>query len=140
MAAFLPVVAEELLREVRRNYQETSQITDELLLALKFVFGPSAVHALDLIDQHSVTRITSPSRRTVYQVLGSSGRVYTCFPSCHFCSCPAFVFSVLWRNDALVCKHILAVYLSQAMGACQEVTVSNQQMTELLLAKEEEQG
>uniref|UniRef100_M3XH52 Zinc finger SWIM-type containing 7 n=1 Tax=Latimeria chalumnae TaxID=7897 RepID=M3XH52_LATCH len=74
---------------------------------LKFVFGPSAVHALDLIDQHSVTRITSPSRRTVYQVLGSSGRVYTCFPSCHFCSCPAFVFSVLWRNDALVVSDVL---------------------------------
>ncbi|XP_050785003.1 zinc finger SWIM domain-containing protein 7 isoform X4 [Gopherus flavomarginatus] len=34
---------------------------------LKFVFGSSAVAALDLVDQHSVTRIVSPSGRAVYQ-------------------------------------------------------------------------
>ncbi|XP_033028197.1 zinc finger SWIM domain-containing protein 7 isoform X1 [Lacerta agilis] len=106
---------------------------------LKFIFGASAVPALDLVDRQSVTRITSPSGRRVYQVVGSSGKHYTCYASCHFCSCPAFTFSVLRKGDSLVCKHLLAVYLSQALGSCQELTVPDKQLTRLLLQEEEEE-
>ncbi|KAK6475440.1 zinc finger SWIM domain-containing protein 7-like isoform X1 [Huso huso] len=135
MAPVLSNVAEELLKEVKKAYQETSQIPDELLLALKFVFGPSALHALDLVDQRSVTCVTSPSGRRVFQAMGSSGRSYTCYSSCHYCPCPAFAFCVLRRNDSLLCKHILATYLSQAMGLCEELALSDQQLTDILLEK-----
>ncbi|KAF4789798.1 Zinc finger SWIM domain-containing protein 7 [Turdus rufiventris] len=110
------------------------------LTGLKFIFGPCAVPALDLVDQRSVTRVRSPSGRTLYQVLGSSGKLYTCYSSCHFCTCPAFGFSVLQKSESLLCKHILAVYLSQAMGACQELAVSEEQLTNILLAEEEDEG
>ncbi|XP_032934479.1 zinc finger SWIM domain-containing protein 7 isoform X3 [Catharus ustulatus] len=98
----LPAVAEELLREIKKSFQETSQVPDDLLLGLKFIFGPSAVPALDLVDQRSVTRVRSPSGRTLYQVLGSSGKLYTCYSSCHFCTCPAFGFSVLQKSESLL--------------------------------------
>ncbi|XP_063813443.1 zinc finger SWIM domain-containing protein 7 isoform X1 [Pseudophryne corroboree] len=137
MEAVLPSVAEELLREIKRCYQETSEISDEHLLGLKFIFGPTALYALDLVDQRSVTHVTSPSRRSTFQVTGSSGKMYTCYKACHYCSCPAFSFSVLRRHESMVCKHILAVYLSQAMGTCQELMVSDKQMIEILLAKED---
>ncbi|KAM4700035.1 zinc finger SWIM domain-containing protein 7 isoform 1-T2 [Discoglossus pictus] len=137
MGAVLPSVAEELLREIKRTYEETSKISDELLLGLRFIFGPTALYALDLVDQHSVTKVISPSGRTTFQVTGSSGKMYTCYSSCHYCSCPAFSFSVLRRNDNMVCKHILAVYLSQALGSCQELTVSDKQMCDILLANED---
>ncbi|XP_054065318.1 zinc finger SWIM domain-containing protein 7 isoform X2 [Rissa tridactyla] len=102
MDSTLPAVAEELLREIKKAFQETSQVPDDLLLGLKFIFGPSAVPALDLVDQRSVTRVTSPSGRTAYQVLGSSGKLYTCYSSCHFCTCPAFGFTVLQKNESLL--------------------------------------
>ncbi|KAG8590575.1 hypothetical protein GDO81_006803 [Engystomops pustulosus] len=102
MELTLPSVAEELLREIKRNFQETSQISDEHLLGLKFIFGPTALHALDLVDQRSVTHVTSPSGRSTFQ-----------------------------------CKHILAVYLSQAVRCCQDLSVSDKQMSEILLAKED---
>ncbi|XP_006138762.1 zinc finger SWIM domain-containing protein 7 isoform X2 [Pelodiscus sinensis] len=137
MEATLPAVAEELLREIKKAFQETSHVPDELLLALKFIFGSSAVAALDLVDQHSVSRVVSPSGRAVYQVLGSSGKVYTCYAACHFCTCPAFAFSVLRKNDSLLCKHLLAVYLSQAAGVCQELSVSDQHLASILLEEEE---
>uniref|UniRef100_A0A8C5IPC3 Zinc finger SWIM-type containing 7 n=1 Tax=Junco hyemalis TaxID=40217 RepID=A0A8C5IPC3_JUNHY len=130
----LPAVAEELLREIRKAFQETSQGM------LKFIFGPCAVPALDLVDQRSVTRLRSPSGRILYQVLGSSGKLYTCYSSCHYCTCPAFGFSVLQKSESLLCKHILAVYLSQALGACQELPVSEEQLTNILLAEEEDEG
>ncbi|KAM4797455.1 zinc finger SWIM domain-containing protein 7 [Rhinophrynus dorsalis] len=137
MDAVLPAVAEELLQEIRLTYQETSQLSDELLLGLKFIFGPTALYALDLVDRHSVSQVTSPSGRTAFQVIGSSGKTYTCYSSCHYCSCPAFSFSVLRKNDSMVCKHILAVYLSRAIGTCQELTVSERQMSDILLAKDD---
>ncbi|XP_053312977.1 zinc finger SWIM domain-containing protein 7 [Spea bombifrons] len=137
MEVVLPSVAEALLREIKQTYQETLQISDEHLLGLKFIFGPTALYALDLVDQRSVTHVTSPCGRKAFQVTGSSGKVYTCYSSCHYCSCPAFSFSVLRKNEALVCKHILAVYLSQATGLCQELTVSDKQICDILLSKED---
>ncbi|XP_061461237.1 zinc finger SWIM domain-containing protein 7 isoform X2 [Rhineura floridana] len=102
MDATLPALAEELLKEIEKAFRETSHVPDDLLMALKFIFGASALPALDLVDRQSVTRMVSPSGRTVYQVAGSSGKLYTCYASCHFCTCPAFTFSVLRKGDSLV--------------------------------------
>ncbi|KAM9788718.1 zinc finger SWIM domain-containing protein 7 [Neosynchiropus ocellatus] len=132
MRPVLFTVAEVLLADIQKAFEETSQIPDDLLLALKFVFGPCALQALDLVDQRSVTCLSSPSGRKAFQVTGGSGHLYTCFVSCHYCPCPAFAYSVLRRNESLLCKHILAVYLCQAMGLCQLDNVSNQQMSMLL--------
>ncbi|KAI5608416.1 zinc finger SWIM domain-containing protein 7 [Silurus asotus] len=116
---------------------------------LRFIFGSCTLQALDLVDQRAVTSVSSPSGRVVFQVLGGSGRVYTCYTSCHYCPCPAFSFSVLRRNESLVmcgkqtavvpteCKHILAVYLCQAMGLCQQEQVSDQHMTLILSGRTE---
>ncbi|XP_072231781.1 zinc finger SWIM domain-containing protein 7 isoform X1 [Leuresthes tenuis] len=133
MRSFLPAVAQQLFRDIQKTYQETSQIPDELLIALKFVFGSCALQALNLVDERSVTLLSSPSGRKAYQVVGGSGRLYTCFLSCHYCPCLAFAYTVLRRNEGLLCKHILAVYLCQAMAVTQEQeTVSDQQMSTLL--------
>ncbi|XP_059829772.1 zinc finger SWIM domain-containing protein 7 isoform X2 [Hypanus sabinus] len=134
----LPLVMAELLNKVQEVYQQSLQLTDELLLMLKCVFGPQALQALELVDQRSVTLVDAPSGRTLYQVVGSSGRVYHCLSSCLYCSCVAFTYSVLRRNDHLLCKHLLAVYLCQAMGTLRQLRVSNQQLTTLLHANEKE--
>ncbi|XP_039870680.1 zinc finger SWIM domain-containing protein 7 isoform X2 [Simochromis diagramma] len=109
MRSFLPAVAEQLFQDIQKTYQEASQIPNDLLIALKFVFGSCALQALDLVDQHSVTCLTAPSGRKAFQVTGGSGRLYTCFLSCHYCPCPAFAYSVLRRNDGLVIKITLPV-------------------------------
>ncbi|XP_023135943.1 zinc finger SWIM domain-containing protein 7 [Amphiprion ocellaris] len=132
MRSVLPAVAEQLFRDIQKTYQETSQIPNDLLIALRFVFGPCALQALDLVDQHSVTCLSSPSGRKAFQVVGGSGTLYTCFLSCHYCPCPAFAYTVLRRNEGLLCKHILAVYLCQAMAVTQQESVSDQQMSILL--------
>ncbi|KAL0994418.1 hypothetical protein UPYG_G00121950 [Umbra pygmaea] len=132
MTSCLSAVADQLLKEVQKTYQEKTQIPDDLLIALRFVFGSCALQALDLIDKRSVTCVSSFSGRRAYQVMGGSGLLYTCYTSCHYCPCPAFTYTVLRRNDSLLCKHILAAYLSQAMGLSQQETVSDQQMSSIL--------
>nr|XP_025719726.1 zinc finger SWIM domain-containing protein 7 [Callorhinus ursinus] len=134
----LPAVVEELLSEMAAAVQENARIPDEHLSALKFIFGSSAIQALDLVDRQSVTLISSPSGRRVYQVLGSSGKTYTCLASCHYCSCPAFAFSVLRKSDSLLCKHLLAVYLSQVTRTCRQLKVSDKQLTDILFVKKQQ--
>ncbi|MEQ2305887.1 Zinc finger SWIM domain-containing protein 7 [Ameca splendens] len=70
MRSLLPAVAEQLFRDIRKIYEETTQIPDDLLIALKFVFGSCALQALDLVDQRSVTCLSSPSGRKVFQLNG----------------------------------------------------------------------
>ncbi|XP_039703400.1 zinc finger SWIM domain-containing protein 7 isoform X1 [Pteropus medius] len=163
-AATLPAVVEELLSEMEAAVRESARSTgrrecvaalwvvdlappvrkarvpDEHLLSLKFVFGSSAIQALDLVDRQSITLISSPSGRRVYQVLGSSGKTYTCLASCHYCSCPAFAFSVLRKSDSLLCKHLLAVYLSQVMRTYQQLSVSDKQLTDILLMEKKQEA
>ncbi|XP_026109246.1 zinc finger SWIM domain-containing protein 7 isoform X2 [Carassius auratus] len=113
MGSSLLSVAEQLLRDLQRTYSETKQIPDDLLIALRFVFGPCALQALDLVDQRSVTCVSSPSGRNAFQVLGGSGRLYTCFTSCHYCPCPAFSFTVLRRNESLMMQgHMMSLDLA----------------------------
>ncbi|KAM5214785.1 zinc finger SWIM domain-containing protein 7 [Hipposideros larvatus] len=139
-AVTLPSVVEELLSEMAAAVREGARIPDEHLLSLKFIFGSSAIQALDLVDRQSITLISSPSGRQVYQVLGSSGKTYICLTSCHYCSCPAFAFSVLRKSDSLLCKHLLAVYLSQVMSTCRQLSVSDNQLTEILLMEKKQEA
>ncbi|XP_011830682.1 PREDICTED: zinc finger SWIM domain-containing protein 7 [Mandrillus leucophaeus] len=74
------------------------------------------------------------------KVLGSSGKTYTCLASCHYCSCPAFAFSVLRKSDSILCKHLLAVYLSQVMRTCQQLSVSDKQLTDILLMEKKQEA
>lgn len=54
---------------------------------LKFIFGPSAVPALDLVDQRSVTRVRAPSGRTLYQVHASLCSSFLMLSSWHLRQC-----------------------------------------------------
>ncbi|XP_031682508.1 zinc finger SWIM domain-containing protein 7 isoform X1 [Oncorhynchus kisutch] len=81
MPSFLPTVAEQLFKDIQKTYQEKTKIPDDLLIALRFVFGSCALQALDLVDQRSVTCVSSPSGRRAYQAPGLVGCVRTCWRS-----------------------------------------------------------
>ncbi|XP_073874776.1 zinc finger SWIM domain-containing protein 7 isoform X5 [Macaca fascicularis] len=102
MAVVLPAVVEELLSEMAAAVQESARSTGS---RLKFLFGSSATQALDLVDRQSITLISSPSGRHVYQ-----------------------------------CKHLLAVYLSQVMRTCQQLSVSDKQLTDILLMEKKQEA
>lgn len=125
-------ITDQLFEEVAKVYKQQKCLTDELLFALQFVFQAPLLPALDLIDRKSVTLIRCPSGRKVYQVSGSSGTPYTCFATSSFCSCPAYKFSVLKRGDTVMCKHLLAIRLSESMEEFKQYDVSDQEMASII--------
>ena len=115
-------------------------LSDSQLLSLHSVFPQQLQPALELVEQEAVTlyTYTTPSlTRTLWMVQGSTGNQYiilglcppsaTSTPSPGYCSCPSFVYSVLVRGDAALCKHQLAAHLATATGLCKTEHLSPQQ-------------
>ena len=113
--SILESTAQQLFLEVRREAEELGEISEDLMSALLFVFQSPLHQALDLLDRGSVTRYSCPAGRELYRVRGSGGLIYTCLTSSNYCSCPSFVYTVLVKEDALLCKHMLAVQLGRAI-------------------------
>ncbi|XP_041456874.1 zinc finger SWIM domain-containing protein 7-like [Lytechinus pictus] len=128
------LVNQELLQHAKSIYEEQGSLTDDILSALHFMFGPPLLQALDLVDHQSVTLIKSePAGRIVYQVVGSSGSPYLCLPSAGYCPCLFFSFAVIKRKEVPMCKHMLAILLASAMGLVKETSESDHHVTNLLL-------
>ena len=115
--SILQSTADQLLLEVKREAEESGSISEDLVSALLFVFQAPLHQALDLLDRGSVTRYYCTAGRELYRVRGSGGRFYTCLTSSDYCSCPSFVYTVLVKQDSLLCKHLLAVQLGRALSA-----------------------
>ena len=118
-------VIEVILEEVGRG---GGNISDEQMSALHSIFQHNLVSALDLVDCGTVTRYVCHTRTgdgdVLWQVEGSGGGQYICLQSSSYCSCPAFVYSVLGRGDSALCKHQLAARLGSALGRWREVELS----------------
>ena len=127
-------VFQQLLEEVRK---EGGAISDEQLKALEALFPDHLLAAVDLVERGAVTSYSCTTQygyRTLYQVRGNTGHLYTCFRSSRYCSCPAFVYSVLMKSQLLLCKHQLAVHLAQAMAdqdMCRNIRVSGEEWSKM---------
>ena len=109
-------------------------ISDQLLSDLFFAFQTPLEHALDLIDKAAVTRLVNRlcPDHFVLQVVGSSGSTYTCFPESPFCTCPFYKFSVLRKEEFIMCKHAIAVRLALCLDAYKDVEISPAEFAKLL--------
>lgn len=106
-------------------------VTEDLLTSLHTLFPLHSVAALDLIDHHSVSLITSPSGRKIYSCLGSTGTPYLICYTGFTCTCSAFRHDLNNAAD-LWCKHLLAVQLSIAMDIVQERQVEEDVLISML--------
>ncbi|BFZ18630.1 hypothetical protein BsWGS_21669 [Bradybaena similaris] len=129
-------IADQLLEAVTKNYNSNGKLCDDSLSLLHFIYRGPLLNALELVEKRSVTRVISPSGRELFQVIGASGTPYTCFPHLKYCSCPAFHFSVLCKEDHIMCKHALAMKLSEMLGLTKTLHVSNAEITNMIMSVE----
>ncbi len=96
------------MRRESQNNLEGPSLPENLLSALHSVFQQSLLHALDLVDKNHVMCFVCFAGRELFQFQASAGnRVYTCLVSSNYCNCPSFVYSVILKEDTLMCKHLL---------------------------------
>ncbi|XP_065054984.1 zinc finger SWIM domain-containing protein 7-like [Rhopilema esculentum] len=107
--------ATHLFEFLRKEKEKHGKVTDEALSLLNCLFPTMLVHSLDLVDRKFITKFLTPAKREFFQVKGSSGIPYCCFPSCSYCSCPSYLYTVLLKKEAMLCKHLLAMELAIAL-------------------------
>ncbi|CAE1312824.1 unnamed protein product [Acanthosepion pharaonis] len=122
-------VETQLMSKVSLAYKETSTLSDELLSALQLVYEIQLHPALELVDNQAVIRMECPSKRQIYQVIDSSGVIYTCFQNNNYCSCSTYTYSVLVNDEHILCQHVLALRLSEAMEVTKTSLVSDKEMS-----------
>jgi predicted nucleic acid-binding Zn finger protein len=106
--------------------------TDEQLSSLHFIYGTNLAKALQIVDQGGVAcYVGAGSGRRVYLVHGHAAEHYLVHPD-HYCSCQAFFFDVVSKDEAVACKHQLAARLAAALGKAREQTVSDLHLAHLL--------
>ena len=122
-----------ILEGVKLQLAEGEQsIKDVHLLALRCLCGANLLPALDILDKGGVELHISPSGRTAYIVRGSSRNTYLCLKAERFCSCLSFQYTVLNKHDSVMCKHLLAVHVAEAIGSAVIQEVSDEDLAECL--------
>ena len=122
-----------ILEGIKSKLVEGEQrIRDDDLLALKCICGTNLLPALDILDKSAVELHISPSGRTAYIVKGNSRNTYLCLKAENFCSCLSFQYTVLIRRDSVLCKHLLAVHVAEAVGRTVVQEVSDEDLAECL--------
>ena len=71
-----------------------------------------------------LTKIVSEtSKRQCWHIAGENKKIYLCIEG--FCSCRAFIFAL--ETNFPICKHILAVKISERFGDFNKISVSDEQ-------------
>jgi predicted nucleic acid-binding Zn finger protein len=107
-------------------------ISEDVKNGLLDLFGDKLDHSVKAVEEGKVKRITfSPSRRVVWQVSGK-GRDYVILPNAEYCSCEDFYFRVI-DHEELLCYHLLAQKLAEALGQYSVVEEPDQRYEDLVL-------
>ena len=126
-------IATHLFLELREQWDTEGEIPDGLLRDLLTLFPSTLLPALDLVDHKAVIELKSTSGRCIYQVAGISEESYCCLLGTNYCPCTSFQYSVLTKDESIMCKHLLAVHISIALGLVSYIGVTNQALTESLV-------
>ena len=118
-------------------------VTDRQLELLAFVFDAKHLeNSLVMYQKRAVKKLVAvKSGRTCWQVRGKSGakEEYLVFPT-HYCSCRAFQWDVLSKGEQLICKHMLAVRIAEALDDYNVAEIDDALLAQLLEAYANDTG
>jgi len=89
-------------------------------------------HALELIDDGSVFLIVS-HLRSILQIVGSRGDIYTIMETANFCTCNFFKHQVL-KDKALCCKHFLAAKVALILRSFKTKNETPEGITSIMIS------
>ena len=121
-----------LLDEVLSAMEKSTEISESLLNLVVNVCGEHAIPAFAIVDNVGVKRVSSPSKKVVYEVTGSKDAKYVCLKDELYCNCPSFANNVILKGSHWICKHLLAVSFASALNKVVIANESNEYIERLL--------
>lgn len=98
------------------NIRLAGELTTEDVRILNSLFSVIISTSFELVKNRAVIKISSKSGRYIFKV-SENEETYICNlkPKYH-CTCKKFIQQVIFDKDVIMCTHIMAVYLSDALG------------------------
>ncbi|SAL97429.1 hypothetical protein [Absidia glauca] len=133
--------SESLLNEVLGTIQHSKEMTYDQVRVLHCLLGNTVVEALHLIDTDSVARLEcgDQAKRHLYRIQDTveapkeKKETQLCFLLPRHCTCGVFLSSVICEQKALVCRHVLAALLFEALQRQQGIiTLDEETFAEIL--------
>ncbi|XP_053214454.1 zinc finger SWIM domain-containing protein 7-like [Panonychus citri] len=134
MTSNLFKIFQSICRSVRDEPrpQGDNKLSDDYLTQLVYLFGDDLINALTLIDDKRIYLVRSDSGRQVFKVLSQDKPIhYICYKNAYYCTCLAFKHKVI-SSDSIMCKHLIATRIADAMGLIEIENINDQQMADLL--------
>lgn len=125
-------IASQLFKEIAEEWNTVGEISDSLIRDVITLFPSIIYPAFDIVDRRNVKKLISPSGRYLYQVASKSDQWYPCMLEANYCPCPSYQFSVVNKDEWIMCKHLLATNLAISLDYVLEISVPNQRITQLL--------
>ncbi|KAK3842251.1 MAG: hypothetical protein J3R72DRAFT_490670 [Linnemannia gamsii] len=135
-AAATPIGA---LNALLHSISTAGDLTDNHIMSLMHIVGQqgnvtttSVLGALRILDNPGSMQklVDRGSRRAVYQVKDPDSEIkMTCRPALRHCTCSQFL-QVLVR-ESIMCEHVLAAKLTEALGTLEETEISAETFADL---------
>lgn len=108
-----------------RQLKEEGTLTKKTTLTLYSIFDKTLLESLQLTEGKQVTKVQSDSGRIIYRVSNecilqqddtSQKTINTCMTKPRYCNCDKFIQDIILKNEMIMCRHILAVELSECLN------------------------
>ncbi|KAL0145718.1 zinc finger SWIM domain-containing protein 7 [Mucor lusitanicus] len=117
--------SDEVIDLIFKRLEEEGTLTKETTLRLYSIFDKTLLESLQLTEGKQVTKVQSDSGRALYRVSNeciseledpaAQEIINTCMINPRYCNCDKFIQDVILRNDMVMCRHVLAVKLSESL-------------------------
>jgi len=110
--------SKDLLSEVYLKMKEKGDIDDEFVNYLESIYPDKSSEILQSLKRGITKYIFKPSNRIIWTAIGENDE-YLIYPKI-YCSCIDFYNRVVIKRKKVVCKHLIAQTISDALNNFKE--------------------
>ncbi|PHZ09573.1 uncharacterized protein RHIMIDRAFT_240692 [Rhizopus microsporus ATCC 52813] len=137
MSPFVDQHSYAILDNVIRQVKERQEFDQDSIHVLHSLFKEYLFESIHIAESKSVTKICCESGRYLFNVSDHclyskeeekdeySRDIFLCTIEPRYCSCKEFFDRVLCHKDLLMCRHLLAVIISDIFDMHQVVNIDN---------------
>lgn len=110
--------SKDLLSEIYLKIKEKGDINDEFVNYLESIYPDKSSEILLALKRGITKYIFKPSNRIIWTAIGENDE-YLIYPKI-YCSCIDFYKRVVIKKEKVVCKHLIAQTISDALNNFKE--------------------
>lgn len=123
-------MSKDLLLAIFEMSKKKQVLDEELIDFLEVLFPDRSTNIIEVIKRGITKNIYKPSNRIVWTAMGEN-QEHLMYPKI-FCSCQDFYKSVIIKKERLVCKHLIAQIISEALNNYKIKELEDQEFSDLI--------